>query len=581
MEMVKVTVDNQQVEVPKGSTILEAAKKVGIKIPTLCYHEDLDVKAMCRICVVEVVGARTLQAACSQPVSDGMVIITNSPAVRRARKINLELLLSNHPQDCLNCVRNQRCELQSLADQLGVQQQRFRPKTKTKSPRDESTAALIRDPEKCILCRRCVEVCHQVQSVGAISPANRGIDTEIAPAGGVDLNDVACVQCGQCSLVCPVGAIYEQDHTERVWSALADSSKHVVVQTAPAIRVSIGEEFGLEPGQVSTGKLVAALRRLGFARVFDTDFTADLTIIEEGHELLERLNKGGTLPMITSCSPGWIKFIEHFYPEYLAHLSTCKSPQQMFGALAKTYYAEKTGIDPKDIYVVSIMPCTAKKYECGRPEMTDSGYADVDAALTTRELAKMIRLAGIDFASLPEEEYDAPLGISTGAAVIFGASGGGMEAALRTVYEVVTEETLASVDFKAVRGLEGIKEAEVDLKGTKVKVAEANGLGNARKLMDLIKEGKADYQFIEIMCCPGGCIGGGGQPIPTTNAIREKRIKAIYDADLGLPLRKSHENPAVKTLYEEFLKKPLGEKSHHLLHTDYTKRGKYPEAANR
>ncbi|HBT15913.1 MAG TPA: ferredoxin, partial [Firmicutes bacterium] len=368
---------------------------------------------------------------------------------------------------------------------------------------DESTAALIRDPEKCILCRRCVEVCHQVQSVGAISPANRGIDTEIAPAGGVDLNDVACVQCGQCSLVCPVGAIYEQDHTERVWSALADSSKHVVVQTAPAIRVSIGEEFGLEPGQVSTGKLVAALRRLGFARVFDTDFTADLTIIEEGHELLERLNKGGTLPMITSCSPGWIKFIEHFYPEYLAHLSTCKSPQQMFGALAKTYYAEKTGIDPKDIYVVSIMPCTAKKYECGRPEMTDSGYADVDAALTTRELAKMIRLAGIDFASLPEEEYDAPLGISTGAAVIFGASGGVMEAALRTVYEVVTEETLASVDFKAVRGLEGIKEAEVDLKGTKVKVAVANGLGNARKLMDLIKEGKADYQFIEIMCCPG------------------------------------------------------------------------------
>ncbi|NLW55315.1 MAG: 4Fe-4S binding protein [Firmicutes bacterium] len=580
MELVKVTVDGQQVEVPKGSMILEAAKAAGIKIPTLCYHEDLDVKAMCRICVVEVVGARTLQAACSQPVSDGMVIITNSPAVRQARRMNLELLLSNHPQDCLNCVRNQRCELQTLADQLGVKEQRFRPKTKSEYPKDASTAALIRDPEKCILCRRCVEVCHQVQSVGVISPANRGIDTVIAPAGGVDLNDVACVQCGQCSLVCPVGAIYEQDHTERVWAALADPSKHVVVQTAPAIRVSIGEEFGMKPGQVTTGKLVAALRRLGFDRVFDTDFTADLTIIEEGHELLDRLNNGGTLPMITSCSPGWIKFIEHFYPEYLEHLSTCKSPQQMFGALAKTYYAEKSGIDPKDIYVVSIMPCTAKKFECGRPEMADSGYPDVDAALTTRELAKMIREAGIDFSGLPEEEYDDPLGISTGAGVIFGASGGVMEAALRTVYEVVTKETLPSVDFTAVRGLEGIKEAEVDLKGTKVKVAVANGLGNARKLMDLIKEGKADYHFIEIMCCPGGCIGGGGQPIPTTNAIREERIKAIYEADAGLPLRKSHENPAVKTLYEEFLKEPLGEKSHQLLHTAYTKRGKYPDAAN-
>ena len=535
MEMVKVTVDGLQVEVPKGSTILEAAKAAGIKIPTLCHHEDLEVNAMCRLCVVEVAGARTLQAACSQPVSDGMVVITNSPAVRQARRMNLELLLSNHPQDCLNCVRNQRCELQSLADQLGVKEQRFRPKTKSEQPKDTSTAALIRDPEKCILCRRCVEVCHQIQSVGVIAPANRGIDTVIAPAGGVDLNDVACVQCGQCSLVCPVGAIYEQDHTERVWAALADPNKHVVVQTAPAIRVSIGEEMGLEPGEVTTGQLVAALRRLGFDRVFDTDFSADLTIIEEGHELLKRLENGETMPMITSCSPGWIKYIEHFYPDLLPHLSTCKSPQQMFGALAKTYYAEKSGIDPKDIYVVSIMPCTAKKFECGRPEMADSGYADVDAALTTRELAKMISESGIDFDSLPDEEYDDPLGISTGAGVIFGASGGVMEAALRTVYEVVTKETLPSVDFKAVRGLEGIKEAEVDLKGTKVKVAVANGLGNARKLMDLIKEGKADYHFIEIMCCPGGCIGGGGQPIPTTNAIREERIKAIYEADAVSP----------------------------------------------
>jgi iron-only hydrogenase group A len=577
--MVNVTVDGQKVEVPKGSTILEAAKRVGIKIPTLCHHEDLNVNAMCRICVVEVVGARTLQAACSQPVSDGMVIITNSPAVRQARKMNLELLLSNHPQDCLNCVRNQRCELQTLADQLGVRAQSFPAKKGSEYPKDESTAALVRDPDKCILCRRCVEVCHDVQGVGAIGAANRGIDTQILPAGGVDLNDVACVLCGQCSLVCPVGAIYEQDHTEQVWTALADPDKHVVVQTAPAIRVSIGEEFGLEPAQVTTGKLVAALRRLGFDRVFDTDFTADLTIIEEGHEFIQRLTNGGTLPMITSCSPGWIKFIEHFYPDYLEHLSTCKSPQQMFGALAKSYYAEKAGLDPKDIYVVSIMPCTAKKFECNRPEMSASGYPDVDAVLTTRELAKMLRQVGIDFNQLPDEEYDDPFGITTGAGVIFGASGGVMEAALRTVYEVVTKETLPSVDFTAVRGIDGIKEAEVDLKGTKVKVAVANGLGNARQLMELIKAGKADYQFIEIMCCPGGCIGGGGQPIGTTNEIRKKRIEAIYEADRGLPLRKSHENPAVKALYEEFLVEPLGEKSHHLLHTHYTKREKYPEAS--
>ncbi|HHT04787.1 MAG TPA: 4Fe-4S binding protein [Hydrogenispora sp.] len=579
MVMVNVTVDGQKVEVPKGSTILEAAKRVGIKIPTLCHHEDLNVNAMCRICVVEVVGARTLQAACSQPVSDGMVIITNSPAVRQARKMNLELLLSNHPQDCLNCVRNQRCELQTLADQLGVRAQSFPAKKGSEYPKDESTAALVRDPDKCILCRRCVEVCHDVQGVGAIGAANRGVDTQILPAGGVDLNDVACVLCGQCSLVCPVGAIYEQDHTEQVWTALADPDKHVVVQTAPAIRVSIGEEFGLEPAQVTTGKLVAALRRLGFDRVFDTDFTADLTIIEEGHEFIQRLTNGGTLPMITSCSPGWIKFIEHFYPDYLEHLSTCKSPQQMFGALAKSYYAEKAGLDPKDIYVVSIMPCTAKKFECNRPEMSASGYPDVDAVLTTRELAKMLRQVGIDFNQLPDEEFDDPFGITTGAGVIFGASGGVMEAALRTVYEVVTKETLPSVDFTAVRGIDGIKEAEVDLKGTKVKVAVANGLGNARQLMELIKAGKADYQFIEIMCCPGGCIGGGGQPIGTTNEIRKKRIEAIYEADRGLPLRKSHENPAVKALYEEFLVEPLGEKSHHLLHTHYTKREKYPEAS--
>lgn len=577
--MVRLAIDGKEVRVPKGSTILQAAKAAGVDIPTLCYHEELDVKAMCRVCVVEVAGARTLQAACSQPATDGMVVLTNSPAVRKARRMNVELLLSNHPQDCLNCVRNQRCDLQALADKLGIRQQRFASRTKTPLPKDTSSAALVRDPEKCILCRRCVEVCHQVQKVAALYPINRGFDTLIAPTGGVDLNAVACVQCGQCALVCPVGAIYEQDHTERVWAALADPEKHVVVQTAPAIRVSIGEEFGLEPGQVSTGQLVAALRRLGFDKVFDTDFTADLTIMEEGHELLQRLTTGGTLPMITSCSPGWIKYIEHFYPEYLDHLSTCKSPQQMFGAVAKTYYAEKAGIDPGNIFVVSIMPCTAKKFECGRPEMTASGYADVDAALTTRELGRMIREAGINFSELAEEEYDEPLGLSTGAGVIFGATGGVMEAALRTVYEVVTKESLSSVEFTMVRGLEGIKEAEIDLKGRKVKVAVAHGLGNAKQLMDQIKEGKADYQFIEVMCCPGGCIGGGGQPIPTTNEIKQKRIDAIYQADVGLSLRKSHENPAVQTLYKEFLGEPLGEKSHLLLHTHYTKRGKYKEAA--
>ena len=575
METVRVTIDGQEVEVPSGSTILEAARIAGVDIPTLCYHPDLDVKAMCRVCVVEVVGARTLQAACTQPVSEGMIVKTSSPLAREARRMNVELILSNHPQDCLNCIRNQKCELQTLAEKLGIREQRFERRSRTKNNLDISSPSLVRDMEKCILCRRCVAVCQQVQGVSALGPINRGIDTIVAPVGGCELNSVACTLCGQCVHVCPVGAIYEKDDTQKVWSALADPTKHVVVQTAPAIRVAIGEEMGLEPGALVTGKLVAALRRLGFDKVFDTDFSADLTIMEEGHELIHRLQNGGTLPMITSCSPGWIKFIEHFYPELLDHLSTCKSPQQMFGALAKTYYAQKAGIDPKDIFVVSIMPCTAKKFECGREEMTDSGYPDVDVVLTTRELGRMLREAGINFATLPEEEFDAPLGISTGAGVIFGATGGVMEAALRTVYEVVTGKELPSVDFTEVRGLEGIKEATIDLDGQKVKVAVAHGLANAKKILELIKKGKADYQFIEVMSCPGGCIGGGGQPIPTNKEVIKKRLAAIYDADKGMKLRKSHENPAVKALYEEFLGKPLGEKSHHLLHTHYVKRGKY------
>jgi len=575
MDSVKLTIDGQMVEVPAGTTILSAAKKVGIDIPTLCYHPTLETRAMCRVCMVEVKGARALQAACAQPVAEGMEVKTNTLSVRTARKTNLELLLSNHPQDCLNCVRNGSCELQALSDKLGIRSQRF-PAVETQDlPKDCSTASIVRDPAKCILCRRCAAVCEKVQGVSALSAVNRGMNTQVAPACVHQLGDVACTLCGQCIHVCPVGAIYEVDDTALVWKALANPDLHVVVQTAPAIRVAIGEEVGLKPGTLVTGKLVSALRRLGFAKVFDTDFAADLTIMEEGNELISRLQNQGTLPMITSCSPGWIKYIEHFYPELLGHLSTCKSPQQMFGAMVKTYYAKKMGIDPKNIYVVSIMPCTAKKYECQRPEMNSSGYQDVDVVLTTRELGRMLRETGINFEKLPDEEFDAPLGISTGAATIFGATGGVMEAALRTVYEKVTNHELAKLDFEAVRGLEGIKEATVDLDGTKVKVAVANGLSNAKKLLELIKDGKADYHFIEVMCCPGGCIGGGGQPFPTNLETRMARMKAIYQGDQEMKIRKSHENPAIIELYKDFLGEPLGEKSHHLLHTHYTKRERY------
>jgi len=576
MAMVTLTIDGRTVSVESGTTVLVAAQTAGIHIPTLCYLKDINCIGACRVCVVEVEGARALQTACTYPATEGMVVKTNTPAVRAARKAVVELLLSNHPQDCLTCFRNQNCELQSLAQELNIREIRYEGERKH-YPIDESSFAIVREPEKCILCRRCVSACQQVQGVYALGMAERGFDSIVTPVFQEGLGDVACVNCGQCVLACPTGALHEKDDTGKVWAALADPSKHVIIQTAPAVRVAIGEEMGLEPGSLVTGKMVAAIRRLGFDKVFDTDFTADLTIMEEGHELLERLNHGGKLPMITSCSPGWIKYIEHFYPDYLDHLSTCKSPQQMFGALAKTYYAERAGIAPKDIVSVSVMPCTAKKFEAQRPEMDDSGYQDVDIAITTRELGRMFREAGLDFASLPEEEYDAPLGISTGAGVIFGATGGVMEAALRTVYEVVTGKTLEKVEFTAVRGLDGIKEATVMVGDLPVKVAVAHGLANAKKLMELIKAGKADYHFIEIMACPGGCIGGGGQPIPTDLDIRAKRAAAIYTADELAVLRKSHENPAVQKLYEEFLEKPLGEKSHHLLHTHYTKRSKYPK----
>ena len=577
MATVTLTIDNIKVEVEQGSTVLDAAKKIGINIPTLCYMKDINAIGACRICVVEVVGARALQAACVAPVTEGMVVKTNSAAVRASRKMTLELIQSNHPQECNTCLRNNNCELQTLSEAMGLKEVRFvRPgQSHSKDDIDNTSPSIVRDPRKCILCRRCVAVCEKVQGIKCISAQGRGFETTVAPPFNQGLADVNCAMCGQCSLVCPTGAITEVDDTGKVWRALDDPNKHVLVQTAPAVRVAIAEEFGMEPGTVSTGKLVAALRRLGFDSVMDTDFTADLTIIEEGNEFIKRVTEGGVLPMITSCSPGWIKYIEMYYPDLLAHLSTCKSPQQMFGALAKSFYAEKKGIDPATIYSVSIMPCTAKKFEAQRDELKDSGYQDVDVSLTTRELARMLREIGVDWENLPDEDYDAPMGLSTGAAVIFGATGGVMEAAVRTVYEVITKEPMPNINLTPVRGMEGIKEATLKVGDLDVKVAVAHTLGNARKLLDKIRAGEADYHFIEVMCCPGGCIGGGGQPIPTNLDVRLKRIAGTYKADEELPIRKSHENPAITAIYEEFLGQPLGEKSHKLLHTHYVPRGVY------
>jgi iron-only hydrogenase group A len=570
--VVKVIVDGHTVEVPAGSTALEAAAIAGVHIPTLCYLKDVSQTGSCRVCLVEINGR--IQASCVFPVAEGMEIKTNTPVVREARRVNVELLLSNHPQECLTCLRNQNCELQELAKDLGIRDIRFQGE-RYREPIDTSSPSIIRDPNKCILCRRCVSVCSDIQGVHVLSVRERGFETVVSPAWQMQLAHTACTNCGQCVNVCPVGALTEKDDTQKVWDYLAHPDYHVVVQTAPAVRVSLGEEFGLSPGTIVTGKMVAALRRLGFDAVFDTDFTADLTILEEANELLHRLQNGGALPLFTSCSPGWVKFLEHQYPELLPNLSTCKSPQQMFGALAKTYYAQKMGLDPARIITVSVMPCTAKKFEATRPEMNSSGYQDVDVVLTVRELGRMIKEAGIAFVDLDDEEFDAPFGITTGAGVIFGATGGVMEAALRTAYEVVTGETLENLDFTEVRGLEGIKEGAISLGDTTLKVAVAHGLGNARQLMDRVAAGEVEYHFIEIMACPGGCIGGGGQPLLTTMEVRQQRMKGIYEADRGMPLRKSHENPEVKTLYEEFLGQPLGEKSHQLLHTSYAPRFKH------
>ena len=584
--MPTLTVDDIKVEVPEGTSVLEACRQAGAKVPTLCYLEDVQTIGACRVCMVEIEGAKTLVASCSQPAADGMVVKTSSPKVRKGRRTVVELLLSEHDGDCQVCARSSDCELRTLARDLGIDHITYEGE-KTRRVIDDSTPGLVRDTGKCIMCRRCVTVCNETQGVGGIFPQGRGFTTVIGPAFASDLGDVVCVQCGQCAAVCPVGAIVEKSGIDQVWNWLDDPAKHVVVQTAPAIRGALGEEFDYEPGTLVTGKMVSALRRLGFDGVFDTNFAADLTIMEEGTELLTRLKmalvdkQDIALPMFTSCSPGWINYMEHFNPDMLANLSTCKSPQQMFGALAKTYYAEKLGIDAADIKVVSIMPCTAKKFECERPEMADSGEQDVDIVLTTRELARMIKQAGIDFRSLPDDKMDAPLGISTGAADIFAVTGGVMEAALRTAYEIVTQTPFPfpNLHVAPIEGLDGVKEATVKIEGAKgdweflegaeLKVAVAHGLSNAQKVIDRIRSGEGAYHFVEVMTCPGGCIGGGGQPRLTSDAVREARIRAIYAEDESRELRKSHENPEILKLYEEYLGQPLGEKSHRLLHTKY------------
>jgi len=578
--MINLKINGQAVSVPAGTTVLEAARSVGIEIPTLCYLKDVSKTGSCRMCLVEIKGGRALQAACVYPVSEGLEVMTNTPAVRNARRVTLELILSNHDRKCLTCARNRNCELQALADELGVTDIQFEG-IRNEYDVDDLSPSIVRDNNKCILCRRCVSMCKNIQTVGAIDAMERGFKTTIGCAFDKSLNEVACVNCGQCIAVCPVGALREKDVTDDVWAAIADPDKHVVVQTAPAVRAALGEEFGMPIGTAVTGKMAASLRRLGFDKVFDTNFAADLTIMEEGTELLNRIQNGGKLPMITSCSPGWIKFCEHNFPDMLDNLSSCKSPHEMYGAVIKSYYAEKAGIDPKSIYVVSVMPCTAKKFEAARDELSVNGLQDVDTVLTTRELAKMIKQAGIKFTELPDEKFDDPFGEdATGAGVIFGATGGVMEAAIRTVADILDNTSHSEIEYEAVRGLEGIKIASVTAGGKTIRAAVAHGLGNARELINKVKAGEVEVDFIEVMACPGGCVNGGGQPIVSNKVkmdmdIRAERAKAIYSEDKSLALRKSHDNPYIKKLYEEFLGEPCGHKSHELLHTHYVARGKH------
>ena len=576
MENITIKINGLDVSAPAGSTILEAARLAHIEIPTLCFLKEINEIAACRICTVEIGGGK-LAASCVYPINAGMEVWTNTPKIRDYRKKTLQLILSNHDRSCLSCVRSGDCELQTLCKELGVDSENYFDGDKTPSTPDESAAHMVRDNSKCILCRRCSSICEKVQGIGVIGPNSRGFATFIGSPFEMGLGDTSCVSCGQCIAVCPTGALYEKSSIQEVAAAIADPEKHVIVQTAPAVRAALGEEFNFPIGTNVEGKMVSALRRLGFDKVFDTNFSADLTIMEEAHEFIERVQHGGVLPMITSCSPGWIKYCEHYFPDMTENLSSCKSPQQMFGAIAKSYYAEKMGLKPEDIVSVSVMPCTAKKFEIGRDDQDANGSPDVDYTITTRELARMIKQAGLRFENLPDESFDTPLGLGSGAGVIFGTTGGVMEAALRTAVESLTGEELAKLEFNDVRGMEGIKEASYEVGDLKVNVAVASGLINARDLLNRVKSGEADYHFIEIMGCPGGCIGGGGQPqqpgyIRNTTDIRGLRAKVLYDSDASNKIRKSHENPAIKELYSTYLGEPGSERAHHLLHTTYVKR---------
>ena len=577
--IITLTIDNQKIQVPKGTTILEAARKAGIDIPTLCFLKEINEVGDCRMCIVEVEGRRGFATSCITKVEEGMVVHTNTPDVVDARRVVLDLIVSNHKIDCLKCIRNGNCELQDLCKRFNIQDIEFAGEMQSHKV-DDLSPSIVRDADKCVLCRRCTATCKNVQNIGAIACINRGFESCISTTDEKSLNDVNCTFCGQCIEACPTGALHEKDTTEEVWAKLRDPETIVIVQTAPAVRVALGEEFGMEIGTNVTGKMVTALKRLGFDKVFDTNTGADFTIMEEANEFIERFSENNNIPMITSCSPGWIKFIEMNYPELLPHLSTCKSPHQMFGALIKTYYAEKEKIDPKKIYMVSVMPCIAKKFERQRDEMVNDGLYDVDNVITTRELARMIKQGNIEFTTLDDSEFDLPMGEATGAAAIFGTTGGVMEAALRTAQDTLTGENLPKIDFEQVRGGEGIKKATVNIAGKDIKVVAASGLANARKILEEIKSGKADYQFVEIMACPGGCVMGGGQPIKSSKIrsevdVRALRAGALYSIDEKSTIRKSHENPVVKKIYDEFLQKPGSELAEKLLHTSYKKREKY------